>query len=330
MQFQLKQALCVVLFAPLLTFAMGTVALAKPSNVVCIAPAGAGGGWDFTCRVPAAQVMGELDLVEGTVKVINMAGGGGGKAFSHVVAKRSDDQNLIIAASMATAARLGQNVYSGLMASDVRWVGAVGADYGAVAVSKDSPFQTLNDLVEALRTNPAAVTIVGGSSAGGWDHLKMLILANKAGIENLRAINYVSFSNGGTAMLELIGKRADAFTGDVSEMIDYFNKGDIRVLAIFAPEPIAALQGVKTAKEQGFDVIGANWRGFYVPKDVTGARYQEWVEIVRKVAESPQWAELAAKNGLAPFASFGNDFEGFVREQISLVGQISKDLGFMK
>lgn len=327
---QFKKTLSVMLFTTIATFSWSTPASAKPEGVECIAPAGAGGGWDFTCRVPAAQVMGELGLVDGTIKVTNMSGGGGGKAFSHVVAKRNDDQNLIVAASMATAARLGQNVYAGLSAADVRWVGALGADYGAVAVHKDSKFKTLRDLVEAMRNDPRRTAIVGGSSAGGWDHLKMLILANKAGIADLKAINYISFNSGGTAMLEVISKRADAFTGDVSEMVDYFNKGDVRVLAIFAPEQIAALGGVKTAKEQGFDVIGANWRGFYVPKNVSQARYNEWVDIVRKVAESRQWADLAEKNGLAPFASFGSDFETFVGEQIKLVGKISKDLGFMK
>ncbi len=318
------------LFSLIMLLSTLTVAMAKPTGVECIAPAGAGGGWDFTCRIPAAQVMGQLGLVDGTIRVTNMAGGGGGKAYSHVVGKRGNDQNLIVAASMATATRLGQNVYAGLSADDVRWVGALGADYGAIAVRKNSKLKLLSHLVEAMRSDPHRTAIVGGSAAGGWDHLKILILADKAGIKNLRAINYISFNSGGTAMLEVIGKRADAFTGDVSEVVDYFNRGDIRILAILAPKRIGALPGVLTATEQGYEVIGANWRGFYVPQNVTPARYNEWVDIVRKVALSSQWADLAEKNGLAPFTSFGSDFESFVNRQIKLVGQISKDLGFMK
>ena len=129
------------------------VAMAKPGNTECIAPAGAGGGWDFTCRVPAAQVMGDMGLIDGTMAVTNMSGAGGGKAYAHVVTKRGDDENLIVAASMATAARLGQNVYSSFKASDVRWVGALGADYGAIAVNKDSEFKTLGDLVTVSYTH---------------------------------------------------------------------------------------------------------------------------------------------------------------------------------
>jgi tripartite-type tricarboxylate transporter receptor subunit TctC len=54
------------------------------------------------------------------------------------------------------------------------------------------------------------------------------------------------------------------------------------------------------------------------------------VNIVQKVSNSSQWADLSAKNGLAPFASFGKDFEDFVGGQIGKVAQISTDLGFMK
>ncbi len=307
-----------------------TTLYAEPSNVECIAPAGAGGGWDFTCRVPAAKVMTELGLVDGNIKVTNMSGAGGGKAYSFVVTKRSDDEELIVAASMATAARLGQNVYSGFSANDVRWLGALGADYGAIVVHKQSKIKTLKDLIKALRDNPRRTPVVGGSSAGGWDHLKVLILADKAGISDLKAINYISFDSGNTAMLEVISKRADVFTGDVSEILSYYDKGDVRVLAILAPERIDRLPDAKTAKEQGYDVIGANWRGFYAPKNISNSRYQEWVKIVRTVANSEEWVELRNKNGLAPFASFGSDFENFVQDQISLVGKISEDLGFVK
>ena len=306
------------------------IAFAKPSGVECIAPAGAGGGWDFTCRVPAAQVMQELNLVDGNIEVINMSGAGGGKAYAHVVAERKGDENLIVAASMATAARLGQNVYAGFSADDVRWIGALGADYGVIAVSKDSKYKSLSDLTADLKNNPGSVRVVGGSAAGGWDHLKVLILADKAGATNLKQIKYLAFDNGGKAMLEVISGRAEVFTGDTSEVLNYFDSGDVRVLAVLSPNSIDRLSGVKTAREQGVDVIGANWRGFYAPTEISDDTYNEWVKIVKSVAESNQWSDLREKNGLAPFESFGDDFEGFVKSQISLVNKISKNLGFMQ
>ena len=77
------------------------------------------------------------------VQVTNLAGAGGGLAFSTVVNERNDDAELIVAASSATTTRLAQNAYGGATADQVRFVGAIGADPGVIVVAADSPFQTL-------------------------------------------------------------------------------------------------------------------------------------------------------------------------------------------
>jgi putative tricarboxylic transport membrane protein len=302
----------------------------KPSNCECLAPAGAGGGWDFTCRVPAAQLMPKLGLVDGGIKVVNMSGSGGGKAFSHVVTTRNNDENLIVAASAATATRLAQKVYGDFKADDVRWVGALGMDYGVIVVGKNSPYKTLNDLMAQLKKAPRKAPIVGASSVGGWDHLKMLLVAKEAGIKNLRSVNYIPFDNGGKALLEVISGRAAAFTGDTSEIIGQLEAGEVRVLAVLSDNPIPVLGNTKTAKDQGFDVVGGNWRAFYAPAGISDATYDYWVKAVKTVALSPEWTALREKNGLAEFTSFGKDFDNFVRKQINNVATLSKELKIIK
>lgn len=301
-----------------------------PKKTECIAPANPGGGWDFTCRVPAAQVMKDLKIFKGNMKVTNVAGAGGGLAFNRVVSQRGSDENLIVAASTATATRLAQNVYAGKSADDVRWLGAVGADFGVLAVDKDSKYTSLKQLANDLKSNSKKVKFAGGSSSGGWDHLKVLLFAQKANIKNLKSVTYVSFDGGGDALLELLGKRADVFTGDTSEVLAQLDAGNIRILAVFSPERVSRLGSAKTAKEQGYDVVGANWRAFYAPKNISEDAYNFWVGAIKKVARSSQWADLRDKNGLAPFESFGDDFEAFVREQVAIVRDISKDLGLVK
>jgi len=302
----------------------------KLSGCECLAPAGAGGGWDFTCRVPAAQLMPKLGLVDGGMKVVNMSGSGGGKAFSHVVTTRNTDEKLIVAASAATATRIAQKVYGDFGADDVRWVGALGMDYGVIVVGKNSPYKTLGDLVAQLKKDPKKAPIVGGSSAGGWDHLKMLLVAKEAGIKDLRSINYIPFDNGGKALLEVISGRAAAFTGDTSEVIGQLEAGEVRALAVLSDNHIPVLGDTKTAKEQGFNVIGGNWRAFYAPAGISNAAYDYWVAAVKSVAMSPEWTELREKNGLAEFTSFGKDFDGFVRKQIENVANLSKELNIIK
>jgi len=103
----------------------------------CIAPANPGGGWDFTCR-QIGKILYDIGEVDAPVQVTNMAGAGGGLAFSTVVNERGDDNDLIIAASSATTTRLAQNAYGGATADQVRFVGAIGADPGVIVVAADN------------------------------------------------------------------------------------------------------------------------------------------------------------------------------------------------
>jgi len=93
-------------------------------------------------------------------------------AYGYVVSKCNDDPNLLIAASTSTTTRLAQNKFPGMDKDMVKWVGVLGADYGVLAVAKDSPFRNLNDLMTALKTAPSKVAIAGGSTVGGWDHFR--------------------------------------------------------------------------------------------------------------------------------------------------------------
>lgn len=323
----MKRRLTVVLLA--LAFGL-CLAQTAPRNTECIAPADPGGGWDFTCRIPAADVMAKLGLIQGAMKVSNVTGGGGGVAYANVVTQRAGDESLIVAASTATATRLAQNVFAGFTADNVRWLGAVGADYGVIAVSNDSPYQTLNELVDAIMAAPSDFPFAGGSAIGGWDHLKVLLLMNAAGLEDLSGVRYIAFDGGGAAMIELVGGRAAAFTGDISEVLAQIEAGEVRVLGVLSPDRIPILPDVATATEQGYDVIGANWRAFYAPPGISDEAYNYWVDAVRQVAESEEWNSLREQNGLAEFALFGDDFEAFVREQVATIQAISEDLGLLQ
>ncbi|MCB2012342.1 MAG: tripartite tricarboxylate transporter substrate binding protein [Geminicoccaceae bacterium] len=302
----------------------------EPSNVECIAPANPGGGWDFTCR-QIGKLLSDLDVVPGTVQVTNMAGGGGGVAYSHVVTKRNEDPNLIVAASTATATRLAQNQFAGLTADQVHFVGALGADYGVLVVAKDSPHQDLASLVEAVKADPTSISFAGGSAAGGFDHLKVLQVLKAGGFEDIRSVRYISFDGGGDAITQMLGGHVQAMTGDISEAVGFIQSGDVRVLAVLSQERLPGEFGeIPTAQEQGFDVVAPNWRGFYVPKGTEDEVFEFWAEALRTVGESNEWQEIMAANGLMPFFKVGDDFQGFVDDQIRSIQDLSREIGVIQ
>ncbi len=296
----------------------------------CIAPANPGGGWDFTCRQVGKSLQ-DLGLIDQTMQVVNLAGGGGGVAFAEVVNKRGEDNELIVAASAATATRLAQGAYPGNTMDQVRWLAAIGADYGVVAVAADSPVNTLPELLDQIKADPASVSVAGGSAVGGWDHLKVLIAANAYGIEDVRSVKYIAFDGGGEAVTQLLAGSVQAFTGDISEAKGFVDSGDIKVIAVLAPERLPGeFADFPTAKEQGVDAIGANWRGFYAPGGMTDEAYGDWVGKIGDLYASDEWKEVMAANGLAPLDLQGADFQNFVAESVGQIQTISKEIGIIK
>lgn len=301
----------------------------KPENPECIAPANPGGGWDFICRTTAKLLFDE-GLIDGAMQVTNMSGGGGGVAYAHVVNERSTDDNLIVAASNGTTSRLAQGAFPGNTADDVDWLATFGAEYGAIAVDKDSKYQTLKDLMDAVVEDPRSVAFSGGSAVGGYDHIKPLLLGKAAGLEDVRQMKYVAFAGGGEAMTALLSDSVQVFSGDFSEVRGFLESGDIRVIAVLAPERLSGFPDIPTAREQGYDVLGANWRGLYVPKGSSEASKKFWDEAIQKLVASEAFQGQLKAAAIEPFNNFGADADAFVEQNIAEIETISREIGIIQ
>lgn len=307
----------------------GALAQFAPRNPECIAPAGAGGGWDFTCR-SVAQVMQDLKIVTQPIKVTNLTGGGGGVAYANVVTQRSDDPNLIVAASPATTVRLAQGQFSRFTERDVRWLGAIAADFGLVAVKADAPWKTMQELVAAWKADPSKIAVGGGSAVGGQDHMKVLLLGRAVGLEP-RSVKYVPFDGGGQALTSLLGGFIQVFAGDASELRAQVEAGTVRVLGVMSPRRLPApYANVPTLKELGYNVEWVVWRGFYVPKNMPAEAYEFWLKALRQVERSPEWARIREQNSLGQFFMAGAEFQIFIDRQVNQFRNLSRELGIIR
>jgi len=317
-----------------LMVAGATLSIAASSSFAaeCIAPANPGGGWDFTCR-QIGKIMHDIGAVADPIQVTNMAGAGGGLAYAHVVNERNDDGDLIVAASTATATRLAQNAYSGMTSDQVRFLGAIGADPGVIVVAKDSPYKTLNDLLDDVIANPSKHAFAGGSAAGGYDHLKVLMALKRKGFTDIRKVKYIAVDGDADAITQTVGGFTSAMTGDISGVVSFIKNGDVRVLASFTDERIE-IPGlgveIPTAKEQGIDVVAVNWRGLYTPKGASDASYKKWSDALAQVAASKEWADAMEANGLVKFTKVGPDFQNYLNGVMQEVQDMSKELGVLK
>ena len=294
-----------------------------PGSPECVAPADAGGGWDFTCR-SIGQLMEDLGLTSNIV-VTNQPGGGGGVAFADVAGNRNDNSDLVIAASPATAIRFAQNQYEGLEADQFRWIGAIGADFGVIAVPTDSEFETFDQLVEAITADPTSIIFGGGSPIGGQDHFKLLLLTQELDLDPA-AVPWVAYDGGGEAQSALVGGEIQVASLDVSETI---GNEDLRILAVMSEDRVPGMDDVPTTVELGYETIFPIWRGLLAPGGMSDEAYDFWVDALGQVEASPEWASAREENGLSPLRLLGDDFQGFALQAVTDFRTLSEPFGLV-
>ncbi|WP_152045261.1 Bug family tripartite tricarboxylate transporter substrate binding protein [Aureimonas psammosilenae] len=298
----------------------------QPRNPECVAPAAPGGGFDLTCRL-TSQKLNELGIVEPTIRTTNMPGGIGAVAYNMIQAQRRNDPNVIVAVSTGSWVNLAQGKFGRFSENDVRWLGAVGADYGVLAVRKDSRFKTMEDFVAALKQNVSSVAIGAGGTVGRQDWMKPALVAKAAGVDP-KGMRYLSYEGGGEALAALLGGTIEALPGDASEMLGQLEAGEIRVLATFSAERLpGAYADVPTAKEAGYDVEWPIVRGFYAPPGIKDAEYAYWTDALTKLNANPEWQKARTEQGLFEYDLVGPEFDAFAKKRTQDFRTLATEVG---
>ena len=212
-------------------------------------------------------------------------------AINAVVGQRPADGNAIVAFSGGSLLNIAQGKFGKWTENDVRWIAAIGTDYGCVSVRADSPYKTLKDLMAAIKADPTKVAIGGGGTVGSQDWTKTATLAKQVGVDP-KALRYVSFEGNGEVTTALLGGHIQAGSGDVSADLPRTRRAPIRVLAVYTDERLTGdAANVPTAKEDGFDFQWPIIRGFYVAPKISDADYKFWLGSFAKLLASPDFLE---------------------------------------
>jgi len=310
--------------------ALGLAGFAGP-RPECIAPSPPGGGWDFTCRT-VGRLMQELGITERSVQITNLPGGVGAVAFSSVAANHAADPSILVATSTVGITQIAQKRYPGDI-DRMRWVAMLGTDVGVILVRPDAPYKTLKDLFAALKQDPTAAVTGGSSGAGGYDHLRLLLLARSAGLATpeMKRIRWIQYEGGSNAVTQLLGSHVDVVATDLAEIAGFVEAKQVRVLGILSEERLGAPYAeIPTAREQGLDVVGLNWRGFYTGGRVSDEAYEQQIAMLKRLYDSEQWKQAARNFGLTPVWRGGKEFQDFVRTSTDALRTLSQDIGVIR
>lgn len=290
------------------------------SKLTLIAPAAPGGGWDGFAR-ESQQALRGAGIVNNP-QVVNVPGAGGTIGLSQFVQTPGrEDALLVTGGVMVGAIELADNPES---MADVVPIARLADDYAALVVPADSPFQSLDDFLVAWKANPGANSI-GGGSLGSIDHLLSGLVAQKVGIDPTK-VNYVAYSGGGEALTSLLSHTTAAGMSGYNEVSDQIEAGTLRALAISSPERLEGVD-VPTFIEQGVDASMSNWRGVVAAPGISDEAKAVFVEIITEMHASDLWKESLERNNWTDTFSTGDEFAGFIKEEVATAKDIVKELG---
>jgi putative tricarboxylic transport membrane protein len=288
-------------------------------------PGGAGGGWDGTARGTGEALTG-AGLV-GTASYENMSGGGGGKAIGYLIENAESNHGTLMVNSTPIVIRSLTGVFPHNF-RDLTLVSGTIGDYAAIVVGKDSPINSMADLIAAYDADPAATAVGGGSVPGGMDHLVAAMVMEAAG-KNALDVKYIPYDAGGKAMAALLSGEIAALSTGFSEAVDLAGAGEVKIIGVTSDDRVAAAPDAMTMKEQGIDTAFVNWRGFFGAPGMPADKVAMYQTAIEKMYDTPEWEAVRARNGWVNIHNSGDDFKAFLEAQETVIGELMKKLGFL-
>jgi putative tricarboxylic transport membrane protein len=313
-------ALAVLSAAPLCP----AVAQSFPSKPIeLVVHTGPGGGSDLVART-FAEVVARDKLLPQILIVQNRSGGGGAIAQNYVAGKRGDPYTLLSAAVsviLSVPMRTGMDV--GL--DKFHPLGMIGIDLNALAVREDSPYRTVQDLVNAAKAKPKSINIAIGSM-GATAHYFAYHIERLTGAR----FNIVSFKSGPDAAIAVLGGHVHATTENLADVLPQAESKKMLILGIPAEKRLTGLPNVPTMKEQGLDLhIGAG-RGFAAPAGIPRDAAVLLEQTVAKVHKSAGWREFMAKNMYEDVYMNGEEFGRYLAVRQVDMNRFLTDMGLVQ
>ncbi|GAA1818859.1 Bug family tripartite tricarboxylate transporter substrate binding protein [Nesterenkonia flava] len=283
-------------------------------DITLYTPTDAGGATDLTARTIASQMEESLDV---SVVVQNRGGGAGSVGMEHVA--QQDADGYTIAVFPVEVAMLGHLDYD-IDPADYDFLGQVNSQPGTIAVPTDSPYETLEDLIEAARENPGGISISNAGAGSIWE-AGANELANAADVE----FQGVPYDGGAPAVSAAIAGQVDAVVAGIGETSPAHADGRLRVLAVFTEEQAPALEDVPTATEQGYDVVIGSWAVIAAPTGLNEEVAAFLESSIEEAVSSEEYTEFIESGGNIPLYKNSEEATAFVQEEADRFAELLGD-----
>jgi len=309
-----------LLLSSALSFAVAGTAQAELSGPVnYIIPFGPGGESDISARFQQPffkEKFGE-DMV-----VSYQPGGGGAVGWASLNGLNGDGQNI-----------MGVNLPHIIIKPAQKDVGFTTEGLNAfhffhftpdaIVVSADSPYQSLQELIDDAKKNPGAVTMSGSGKASA-NHLAQIKFDKMAGT----LTTYVPFKGTGASVTALLGNQVKAQWGYTT--VGAAQGDAVRMLAVAMEERHPLFPDVPTFTELGYDMIGGAYRGIALPASASDETTRLWSDMITEINQDPDFRQQMLDNGFAMLDVGIDEMDEFMKERVGEYLADAKEAGLIQ
>jgi tripartite-type tricarboxylate transporter receptor subunit TctC len=319
------------LAAAILSAAAPAHAAWQPTRTIQLVVAGGpGGGTDQLARL-IQSVITKYKLAPVATVVLNKGGGNGAEGFLDTKLAHGDPHKLIVGTNNAYLLPLVSKI--GYQWNELTPVAAVAQDDFILWTAADAPYKSASQFLDAAKANPAAFRI-GGSQSKDVDQTLTLLINKTYGTKMV----YIPFKSGSEAATQLAGKHIAANLNNPSENISQWRAGQVKPLCVFSKTHMSytakvadkAWSDIPTCKEQGLAIDEYRFpRTVFMPGGVSADQLAFYVNLLKRISQTPEFAEYVERNALAPTFLAGAALTGYIKADEQRVRAVFNDAGWL-
>ncbi len=310
--------------APAPTAAQAAASAWTPtSNLNFIVHASAGGGSDIQART-MEKVISENKLYPRNIAVENKVGGSGAVAFAYVASKKGDPYTWLTATtSFFTTPARGQVPLDPV--KDFTMLARLSDDFFFIYVKQDSPYKTVQDVIDAAKKNPGKM-LWGGTNVGSDDHIFYSKFAKATGTQ----FNFIPSPGGGDVVTEVLGGHVDVASGNPGEVMAQVKAGKVRALVSSGDQRLANYKDIPTLKETGIDILYQQTRMIAAPAALPAGVRDYYAGMLKKMTQTSGWKNYISTNDQSEDWMEGATLDKYVADTYTNIKALINELGLVE
>jgi putative tricarboxylic transport membrane protein len=300
-------------------------------SVEFVVPAGTGGGADQMARLIQGVVV-KHNLMKQPLVVVNKSGAAGAEGFLDVKASKGDPHKIIITLSNLFTTPLATGVPFSW--KDMTPVAMLALDEFVLWVNADTPYKSAKDYLGAVKSGGPNKFKMGGTGSKQEDQIITVALDKLIGSK----FTYIPYKGGGDVAVQLVGKHVDSTVNNPIEAVAQWRAGQVRPLCVFDAkrmpykEKIAndmSWSDIPTCKESGYEYDYLMMRGIFMAAGVKPDEVAYFVDLFKRVRETPEWNEFMEKGAFNQSFMTGAEYMAWVETAEGTHRQLMKEAGFL-